>query len=362
MFGIHRGAYLWVSLFAVLVGANTSTSSQSATADDRLKEIIAAARKEGQLSLVYGEGSVNVSNGVLSKGFNDYYGLNLDVRFTPGPSMPNMASTIIQQYQAHRPATTDIVVGYGNHMSSLIDVGAIQKGEWETWAPNIQLPGIASSEGAAVAIQSSTPGIAYNRDVFKGDDIPTSLQDMLNPKLKGRIAGTPYAASFDQVALGLWGKERTLGFVRKFADQIGGLIRCNEAERLASGEFDAFALTCSQGNGLRPASRGAPIGFTLASDAPIVVLLYLAIPANAIHPNAAKLWINYVLSPEAQRIQYDQDFADLHLLKGSRTAQLMSDLQAKGTKFALIDTDFYRNHQTAEVDAILGDLQKILRK
>lgn len=348
--------------FAILTVGLSGASAQLASGDARLQELIAAAKREGRLSLVYGDGSMNVSNGELVARFNKYYGLNVDVQFTSGPSMPNMVANIIQQTQARRPASTDLVIGYGNHMINLIDAGAIQKSDWENWASNIKIPGIVSPDGAAVALQSSTPGIAYNSDVLKGDDIPNSLQDFLLPKWKGRIAGTPYAASFDQVAFGLWGKEKTLDFGRKFAKQIGGLIRCNEGDRLASGEFDVLALTCSQGNALKPAARGAPIGFKLASDAPIVVLLYVAVPTNAVHPNAAKLWINFMLSPEAQKLQREQEFADLHLLEGSLTAKVMAELQAKNIKFVVFDTEFYRKNPAVEVDEFLKEMQGIFRQ
>ena len=340
----------------------TQSAQAASDADGRLKELIAGARKEGRLSIVVGEGSFGGSNSPLSKGFNNYYGLNIDVRFTPGPSMPNMVATVIQQYQARRPATTDVITGYANHMTALIAADAVEKIDWASWAPNIQKPGLTSVNGTAVPIMTSTPGIAYNTNVFKGDAIPKTFQDLLDPKLKGRVVTTPYASSFDRLATDyMWGKEKTLDFARKLSAQVGGLMRCNETDRLASGEFDVFGLTCSQSNALRPAAKGAPIGFVLASDAPIVMYLYQAVPATSAHPNAAKLWINYMLSKEAQKIVYDLDFQDLHLLEGSRTGQLVDELEAKGVKFLVVDTEFYRNNSAAEMDAVVSEVQGIFR-
>jgi ABC-type Fe3+ transport system substrate-binding protein len=133
-------------------------------------------------------------------------------------------------------------------------------------------------------------------------------------------------------------------------------------DRIASGEFDAFALTCSQNDVLATAAKGAPIGFTLASDASIVTLLYEAVPATAAHPNAAKLWINYMSSPEAQKLLYQISFADLDSIPGSQTEKSIKALQDKGVKFLIVDTDFYRHHDQAEMNKVLGEVQKIFRE
>jgi iron(III) transport system substrate-binding protein len=346
--------------FAQIAQAADSASAKSANAS--ANAIVDAARKEGQLSIVVGEGSFGGSNSDLAQAFNKYYGLNLNVRFTPGPAMPNMVATAIQQFQSGRPATTDVLTGYANHVLALIDAGAALKVDWADWAPNLQRPELSSADGAAVPIMSSTPGIAYNTTVFQGDDIPKTFHDLLNPKLKGRVATTPYGSSFDRLATKeLWGKEKAFEFAHQLSAQVGGLIRCNEAERLASGEFDVFGLTCSQSNALRPASKGAPIGFVLASDAPIIMPLYEAIPATSAHPNAAKLWINFLLSEDAQKMLFKLDFQDLHLLEGSKTGESINKLKAQGVRFLVADIDFYRSHNAAEMDQDVTKVQEILR-
>jgi ABC-type Fe3+ transport system substrate-binding protein len=328
-----------------------------------LSALIEGARKEGQLSIVVGEGTLGGSNSGLGPAFNKYYGLNLDVRFTPGPPMPNVVAQVVQQYQAHHAAVTDVVVGYANHMMDLIAGGGGEKVDWKDWAPNLQRPELVSPESIAVPVMSSTVGIAYNTTVFQGSDIPTKFTDFLNPKLKGHVATTPYASSFDRLATDdLWGKDKTLDFSRKLSAQVGGLIRCNEIDRIASGEFDAFALTCSQNDVLAAAAKGAPVAFTLASDAPIVMPLYEAVAATSAHPNAAKLWINFMSSPEAQKILYDVSFADLAGLPGSQTEKSIDALKEKGVKFLVVDTDFYRHHDQAALNQLLSEVQKIFRE
>src|SRR5436309_11884753 len=105
MFARQLGSAVWLGLAAALLTAGwghaaadsapraiaqTAQASPPLSPDGKLKEIIEGARKEGRLSLVLGEGTLGGGgSGRLAKGFNDYYGLKLDVRFTPGPAMPN---------------------------------------------------------------------------------------------------------------------------------------------------------------------------------------------------------------------------------------------------------------------------------
>ncbi|HEY1504483.1 MAG TPA: extracellular solute-binding protein [Stellaceae bacterium] len=347
------------AVVAVLLLASVGVGKAAAAT---LQSVIDDARQEGQLSIVAGESILGGANARLIDAFNKYYGLSIDVRFTPGPPVPAMVATVIQQTQAHKQAATDVIIGFSNHMFDLINAHAIQKPDWQDWAPNLKGPGLVSSEGEAVPVQSGTPGIAYNTTVFQSDDIPTKFQALLDPKLKGRVATTVYASYLDRLALPeMWGREKTFDFARKLSDQVGGLIRCNELNRLASGEFDVFGLTCSQTDPLVVAAKGAPVGFTLASDAPIIMLLYEAVPVMAAHPNTAKLWINFMSSPEGQKLLYEVSFADLSLLPGSQTAKSIAAVEAKGAKFLVIDVDFYRQHDAAAMNRDLAEAQKIFQ-
>ena len=336
-----------------------------APAEGTLQALVEGARKEGTLSFVWGEGTVGGSDGIrrLAQGFNRYYGLNVDVRFTPGPSMAEMAPKLVQEYQAGRPASTDVLVGYANHLFALIQADAALTSDWASWASNVQDPRLVAPGGGAVTFQSSMQGITYNSQRVAADEVPRSMEALLEPRYKGRVASTPYASGFDRLAIPeMWGEQRTREYATRLADQVAGLIRCNEKERLLSGEFDIFALDCSHSDAFRMRAQGAPIGFLMASDAPFVLLLYMGVPKNAPHPNAAQLWVNYLLSREAQDLMYEADFADTHLLEGSRTAPLIREREAAGNQILFVDVQFYYSHDEAQLTKSLGEIQRILQK
>jgi iron(III) transport system substrate-binding protein len=344
--------------------APAAPAAQAPAASPELQALVEAARKEGSLSFVWGDGTMGGSEGIarLAAAFNRYYGLNLDVKFTPGPSMPNMSARIADEYRAGRTAASDIQVGYANHILASYQADALQEVDWASWAPNVQAPELVSARGAAVAFQSSTPGIAYNTQRVRGDAIPRSLQDLLKPEYKGRIASTPYAASFDQVASSVvWGEQRTMEYLRRFVDQVAGLIRCNEMERLTSGEYDILALACSQNGALEAKAKGAPLDLVIPTDAPLLVPLYAAVPKHAAHPAAAKLWINYLMSREAQDLIYEYMHGDNHEVPGSKTAKDLERMAGTGLQFTRIDIEFYQTHDE-KLGPLRDELQRILTR
>jgi ABC-type Fe3+ transport system substrate-binding protein len=328
-----------------------------------LGDLIAGARREGQLNLVWGAGTMGGADGIrrLRDGFNKAYGLNLEVNFTPGPSMPEMATKTLQEFQAGRPATSDVVAGYSVHMHTLMKGGAAELVDWTSWAPNIRSAEQVAPDGAAVAFETSFPVITYNSQRVSGDLVPRTLQDLLKPQYKGRVASTPYAANFDYLATDdVWGPQRTFDFLTQFVPQIAGLIRCNETERLASGEFDLLALDCSQSNALSARAEGQPISFVVPSDVALIIPLYVAVPKNARHPNAAKLWINYLLGREGQDVLYELDHTDSHLVPGSKTAKELEASLSAGARFTVADVGFVQRQDEQEYSRRRARAQEIL--
>src|SRR5262249_44550756 len=265
--------------------------------------------------------------------------------------------------QAGRPATTDVVIGYANHMYTLMQGGALAPVDWARWAPNVQEPRLLAPDGVAVTYEASMQGITYNTSRVAAAEVPRSMEDLLKPQYRGRIASTPYASGFDRLATPeMWGEARTLDYTARLADQVAGLIRCNEKQRLLTGEFDIFALDCSHGDAFQMRAEGMPIDFTTASDAPFVLLLYMGVPKNAAHPNAARLWVNYLLGREGQDLLYERDFSDSHLLPGSKLGPSIQKLQEGSTPILVVDVPFYQTHDEALLTKTLTQIQRVLNK
>src|SRR5262249_8950377 len=142
----------------------------------------------------------------------------------------------------------------------------------------------------------------------------------------------------------MWGEQPVSDYVRQLSGQVGGLIQCGQTDRIASGEFDFFALDCGSYLARRLQARGAPVQQVIPTDAAIIGHWYMAVPKHAAHPNAAKLWVNYVLGREAQDIMYDLTYQGHNLVPGSRAERDIEELKASGIKFFELDVEYFQRN------------------
>jgi iron(III) transport system substrate-binding protein len=329
-----------------------------------VQRLITAAREAGetQLDLSYAEDNFGGAEGAkrYEALFNRMYGLNARFRFTPGLPYDRAAAQTIQEVAAGERASTDVHVGSGVHFGDLYRHGALEPYDYTQLSPRLK-PEMLAPGSIAIEVATRAPGVAYNTDVVKPDEVPRKLEDVLQPKWRGKLASTPTAANLDAIAYRPeWGGERFKEFTRKLADQVGGLIRGGEVERIASGEF-IMLVTMSGAHDVRPlAEKGAPLAFVVPEDAGTVGFYYLGVPRTAAHPNLAKLFVNAVLSEEGQQIMYETQYVDHMDLPGSRSAPDIANLRAKGITLLRQDVNFELSHP--EKVKLKDELVNILRK
>ncbi len=318
-------------------------------------QLLDGAKKEGQLILSWGTGTMGGIEGaaLLEKAFNKTYGLNIDFKFTPGPAMPQFASRIIQEAKAGQPSSTDMFVGSENHVARM----ALKSVEWTKTFNHITAP-MVDFDNKVLIVTSRTPGFTYNSKMVVGKDIPQRVEDVLNPKWKGKIASTPYAASFDRLSM-IWGEEKTTAFLEKFVKQVSGLIRCGEDDRIAAGEFAMLVFNCDLAAPQEAKDKGAPVDGQVFRDAGILSYWYVTVPSNARNPNAATLLAAFLLSKDGQDILYKTDRSSSHLVKGTQMNQFVAEQEKRGVKFTAYSvSEVFKNAE--EHSRIRQKFQKIL--
>ena len=307
-----------------------------------LAQLVDGAKKEGQLVLSWGTGTMGGIEGAqaIEKAFNKSYGLNLPFKFSPGPSMPQLASRIIQEGKANQPASSDLFIGSENHVARM----NLKKLDWPKIFPHISQP-MVDWDGRVLIVVSRTPGLTYNTNLVRADEVPQKVEDLLNPKWKGKIASTPYAASFDRLAL-IWGEDRATAFLQKFVKQVSGLIRCGEEERILNGEFSMMAFNCDLADTNDMRQKGAPVNGRIFKDAGILSYWYLAVPSNSAHPNAASLLAAFMLTKEGQDILWKTEKTSSHLVEGTHMYKFVKEQERQGVKFyANPVSDVVKNHE-----------------
>jgi ABC-type Fe3+ transport system substrate-binding protein len=125
-------------------------------------------------------------------------------------------------------------------------------------------------------------------------------------------------------------------------------MRCNEGERLATGEFVAFAITCSGTDFFDVIRKGAPVVAIPPADFPALGYFYLGVPKNAAHPNAGKLYALYCMTKEGQALVRQTWDTDMDLFPETGTHKQVADLEAaRGRKFERVDIAWYEAHPEA---------------
>lgn len=172
----------------------------------------------------------------------------------------------------------------------------------------------------------------------------------------------PQASVYEAISTPeLWGEERTRDFIRKLSPNLKGLVLGQELYRIGSGEFDLFGPDFGRDFTERFKAQGHPLGWVFPKDAPVSTPTYLSVPTHAAHPNTAKLWINYVLSPEGQEILWQHDFVDHVRVPGSHASRLAQEYADQGYKILYVDVEFARKYQHNYND-VRPELQAIIRR
>ena len=296
-----------------------------------LQKVIQAAEKEGQLTLSWGSLLGSAKGAEEFEGLvNKRFGTHIKFVFTPAAlSAPRMAVKLTQEYKAGRPATTDILpvgITFGN-------ADTFMQFDWRDYIPN--LPANAMKyDRHGVAFATLLIGITYNTNLVPPDKVPTSLKDLLKPEWKNKIAARVSTTFMSFLALpDVLGRDAAVDFFSKLGKQARGMIRCGSDTRIASGEFALFYPDCGDYGPRADRRKGMPVGHVIPSEGAGMGFWVAAIPKNASHPNAAKLFITELLSPAGQDFMWRMDGTDFPGLPGSRIAKEVAKYKAKGIQF-----------------------------
>ena len=144
--------------------------------------------------------------------------------------------------------------------------------------------------------------IGYNTKALTREKLPKRWEDLLNPAWKGKIMLNPREQWFAWM-LQMMGKEKGLSYMRELARQNPAVRReatAMRAQLVAAGESELdIDSTYSV---LSPLIKnGAPVNWTTLGPA-LVVPVGHGMATRAPHSNAAKLFIDFMLSREGQKL------------------------------------------------------------
>ena len=163
-----------------------------------------------------------------------------------------------------------------------------------------------TSDGTRVPAFVIHFGILVNTDLVKPSDEPRSWKDLLLPRWKGQILADDVhpvgsGSLFFQATYGKLGRE----FHEKLAAQDPSFTRDprGSQRRVARGEYPIFLPSSLAA---MKELEGLPLKTVVPSEGAVYVLYQTAVFKNAPHPNAARLFMDFLLRDEAQAI-YAED-------------------------------------------------------
>lgn len=312
-----------------------------------LKEIIANAAREGTIDLTWSASTMGDADMARRHmdAFNKLWGLHLTYRFAAGPEMARQGNQLYTEFSAGQPSSSDILFSSAQSLAPLLPHDMFYIVPWTSLDRRIT-PAFLEGGGRIIRTGTSIPVVVYNTTLMPHP--PTTIVALINPQWTGKLATPPNASGFDVLsATDFWGQAKALDIVRKLVALQPGLVRCGDDDRIASGEYAAFVEDCSSQGPRILKDKGAPVNFFIPSDAAQIRYYYLAIPKNSPHPNAAVLFVLYMLSQPGQTLFYDVMRMDNDMLPGSKTAQFIDGYRKAGVKFTTIDSAWWAAHPEA---------------
>ena len=342
-----------------LVAALACAPAHAQDINPALKELAAAASQEGTVTLSWSQATLGGSQGAarITAAMNKAFGTNIRLNFLPGPDMARAVNQVATEFTAGQKSHTDLVLAAAPQIAPVVKLNFFAGVDWAHYLGNRITPAMTELDGKLIRFATGLSGVTYNSAAAPVK--PTVLDDFLKPAWKGKIASTPYAAGLDVLmAEDVWGRQKTVDYVRALSKQIAGVMRCGETERVATGEYLALVMDCTGQDALLWQEKGAPVAQLIPADAAERRYYYFAVPVNAQHPNAAKLFALFVMTPEGQRLAYDTWKIDLHLFPGAKTAAMIADYEKRGVAFKEVTVEWWAAHP--EIETGRSDLIKIL--
>jgi ABC-type Fe3+ transport system substrate-binding protein len=176
------------------------------------------------------------------------------------------------------------------------------------------LPGeLVDRKGNWVGTNLSTRSLAYNTQLVPADQVPRTHKDLLDPRWKGQFVWHPYSIAggygFIGVVLESMGEENGMRYLHALAEQnIVPLPVAARAvlDRVIAGEYP-MGLDMNSSHAAISAALGAPVRFVPLD--PVTMTMQIAgITRGAPHPNAARLFLDFIISRAGQEVFADADY------------------------------------------------------
>lgn len=178
-------------------------------------------------------------------------------------------------------------------------------------------PALVDPNKRWVATNVGVRSAAYNTQLIPKAQAPRGYQDLLEPRFKGKMVWNPKSMTgawgFISTVIKGMGDERGMAYLHALAKQdivpLPIAIRA-VLDRVIAGEY-AIGLEMNNTHAAISAAQGAPVAWVPLN--PVSETLQVAgVTKGAPHPDAARLFIDFMVSRAGQAIFRDNDYLPMH--------------------------------------------------
>jgi ABC-type Fe3+ transport system substrate-binding protein len=302
---------LLVTAFAgAWLGLTTSAFAQTPVPYAADPALVEAARKEGRL-IFYTTWIVDQLGRPMAAEFEKRFP-GVRVEYVRGDSNQNLMKMLTERKaNASQSDVWTLTAGIGE----LAKAGGVAK---------LDLPSARDiperykdPDGKWIATYSNVHAPAYNTTLVAAKDVPKTYEDLLDPKWKGRLVwkrgDLTGSSGFIANALLTFGEEKGRDYLRRLAQQnvtfSGGSARAL-MDNVIAGEYP-LGLHLINVHAALSAANGAPVKWIAISPVAMSTST-IGITQGSRHPNAAKLFVDFVISRAGQTIMRDLGYLPVH--------------------------------------------------
>ena len=305
MFPIRRRNFILGSSAFLLLGGNNALAQSAAAMTTHEKELYEAAKKEGGELTWYTAQSDDITAQVLGRSFEQLYpGIKVNVLRTTAQVAYQRVTQEIKASAIQCDVFSSTDLGHSVELKA--------KGEFEKYVPDnaskvLDIYKGYDPDGTYFVTSAGLIGIGYNPTKVKEADAPKNWTDLLDPKWNNNIAlGHPGFSGY----VGTWAltlrNQYGWDFFEKLAKnnpRVGRSI--NDTVTMLNAGESAIAGSGPAGVLLDSLQKGNPLALIYPTDGTVLIIAPSSIMKGCKHPNAARLFMEFLLSEAASRIWVD---------------------------------------------------------
>lgn len=296
---IRAGVWVSIVLLAAACGGGATGGGQAVSDPD---ELPAAAAEEGTVTW-YSSLPENYSR-IIAEAFTKKHGIKVDLFVTGSVDLQNK---VAEEIRANRLQADVFHSSYPPSFVLLKEQGSLARYDSPQFA---HYPAeYVDPDHAYGTFRATAVVLAYNPEALQGRRPPQTWQDLVKPEYKGLLAaadpqygGTQLIQNYmlmeryGEDFLGRLGKQEPL-FVDSQSAEANLIVTGERAIGIDMNDYEAWNTKYR---------KNAPMEYVYPSDWVAVVPGYAAVLQDAPHPNAARLFFDFLLSEETQQLAQDE--------------------------------------------------------